>query len=234
MANHDRSNLQIVAGLILLAIGVWAAVDVLELDLPGLEETWPAIPTFGGLVLIAGYFLGRRRQDRWMLVPGTGCLLVGGFFFLITLGPFYWSDMERLWPFFVTAVGLVFLVRFAASWATGWGWLIPGVGLLLLGIFFFLFTIGPLAWYEMDVWWPVFPLIVGLAFLAAWGAARWPVELLIPAGVFLGAGVLGLALTFGKIDWIANGWPVVLILLGLWMIVHSLIGRRKKVGQTSE
>ncbi len=233
MAHHDRSrsNLQIVAGVILLVIGLWAALDVLDLDLPDLEETWPAIPTFGGLVLIAGYLLGRRRQDRWMLIPGTGCLLAGCFFFLLTLGPFYWDDMGRLWPFFVAAAGLVFVVRFLASWTRGWGWLIPGVGLLLLGLFFFLFTLGPLAWYDMGVWWPVFPLIAGLTFLAAWGAARCPVELLIPAGIFLAAGLLGLALTFGKAAWIANGWPVVLILLGLWMIGRSLVGRFKKADQ---
>ena len=77
---------------------------------------------------------------------------------------------------------------------------------------------------------PVFPLIVGLAFLAAWVLSLFRAwGLLIPGAINGAVGVIGLAFTLAGLShvylgWIFQFWPVALILLGLLVLVGALVG----------
>jgi hypothetical protein len=164
-----------------------------------------------GLVLVA---LG-----IWFLLQSLGVPLPG---------------MAALWPVFSTLAG----VGFFASWLfsrdkrSSYGVMIPATITFLIGLFFFGFTLGAFAWGDMAYLWPVFPLIVGIAFVVTWvfsGFREW--GLLVPGGVTGAVGLIGLAFTLGRLEypylrWILRGWPALLILIGLIVLVGGLLDRR--------
>lgn len=169
------------------------------------------------------------KSDRVnAIIWGLVLIGVGGWFLLQTLG-FPVPGMGKLWPIFPTLVGAGFFVGwlFNARKRDAFGLAIPGTINLLVGLFFFAFTMGLFSWGDMAYLWPVFPLIVGLSFFVAWVFSlfrEW--GLLIPAGIVGAVGVIGLAFTVGHLDnaylrLLFNAWPVLLIVIGLSVIVRS-------------
>jgi len=81
----------------------------------------------------------------------------------------------------------------------------------------------------MEDYWPAFPLIAGLAFVATWVAGRFRESgLLVPVAVGLLAGVAGFSFTLGWLEeWvipvIENSWPLVLVATGLLMVFRGLV-----------
>ncbi len=215
-----------ILGLILIGIGLWFLAENLGLDLPGISALWPIFPTLGGLALVYTY-LTKREKDAGVLVPGIGGFLVGIFFFAITLGPLSWGDLEVLWPIFPMIGGVAFIAMFVLSKPRDAGVLVPGIGGLLMGIFFLLITLGPLRWSEMGSLWPAFPLIGGLTFFGAWLASRKDTGLLVPAGLGVAVGILSFVFTLGipGARLLAEGWPGLLILIGLAVVVNSFVGK---------
>jgi hypothetical protein len=117
--------------------------------------------------------------------------------------------------------------------------MIPAVINFLVGAFFFGFTFGFFEWGDMAVLWPVFPLIVGVAFFVAWlfsGLQDW--GLLIPGAITAGVGIVGLGLTlFGKVEAFASllrFWPVLLIGLGLLVLFGGVFGRGRRQRSDSQ
>jgi len=101
----------------------------------------------------------------------------------------------------------------------------PGTVGVLVGAFFFLFTFGLFRWEQMAEMWPVYPLIVGIAFVATWLAGRCrKIGLLVPAVINLAVGVVGLGFTLGVIDarTVKLLWPLALVALGAYLVVRSL------------
>lgn len=156
----------------------------------------------GGLVIIA---LG-----IWFLLGALGVRLPG---------------IGNFWPIFPTLAGLAFIVAYVRQKDAGF--LIPGVAGFLIGLFFFLFTLGSFEWSQMGQLWPLFPLIGGLAFLAAYLSDR-DAGLLIPAVGGVGVGVIGLFFTLSgfSLAWLGTFWPVILILVGILVLVQNLLGRK--------
>lgn len=216
----------LVGGVILVALGLYFLLDRFGIDMPGLGELWPIFPTLAGLGLVWGYLLN-REGDAGALVPGCAGFLVGVFFFGITLGPLEWDDLSLWWPVFPMIGGVAFLTLFAFSRERDPGVLVPGLGGLLVGLFFLLFTVGPLSWGEMGRLWPAFPLIGGLTFFGVWLARRRDHGLLAVSGCAVLVGVVGFLFTFGThaADWVAEWWPIVLLLTGLAIVVRSFVGR---------
>jgi hypothetical protein len=160
-------------GLILMALGFWFLADRVLDGLPGLDQLWPIFPTLVGVGLLIGFLLGGMRDPK-KVFSGT-----------ITFG---------------------------------------------VGLFFFLFTLGPLEFDQMEVLWPVFPLIVSIAFFWTWvaGLGRKP-GLLVPAFINGAVGVIGLAFTLTPLagfmgQWIATiGWPIILIIVGGFLVMGELL-----------
>jgi hypothetical protein len=212
-------------GLVLIGIGLWFLADNLIFDLPGIGAMWPILPILGGLALIYS-FLRDRDRDAGVLVPGIGGFLVGIFFFAITLGPLAWRDLAEWWPIFPVIGGIAFIAVFVFSKQHDPDLLFPGAGSLLVGIFFLFITLGPLRWRDLDTLWPAFPLIGGLTFLAVWLFDRKNAGLLVPAALGMAVGLLGFVFTFRVLEAriIADGWPVLLILLGLALVAKGFVG----------
>lgn len=70
--------------------------------------------------------------------------------------------IARFWPLLLLGAGVYALFGAAAAGSMHVG---GGVILILLGGFLLIFTLGVLPWSEMNRWWPVIPLIVGLGLL---------------------------------------------------------------------
>jgi hypothetical protein len=224
MMSSKRSG-SLFFGLVLIGFGLWFLADNLILNLPGIGSMWPILPTLGGLALIYS-FLRDRDRDAGVLIPGIGGFLAGIFFFAITLGPLAWRDLAEWWPIFPVIGGIAFIAVFVFGKQHDPGLLFPGTGSLLVGIFFLLITMGPLRWRDMDTLWPAFPLIAGLSFIAVWLCDRKNTGLLVPAALGMAVGLLGFVFTFRVLEAriIADGWPVLLILLGLALVAKGFVG----------
>jgi hypothetical protein len=167
--------------------------------------------------------MARRPRQRGSIIGGLLLMAVGGWFLAARLG-YHLPGLDTLWPIFPTLAGLAFIISFLTGREREPGILVPGVGAFLSGLFFLLFTVGPLRWSDMSDWWPIFPLIGAVAFLAVWAGTR-PRDhsLLVPAGLGAGVGVAGLLVTVAglRLRLLWQAWPVALILVGLWVLVSG-------------
>jgi hypothetical protein len=175
-----------------------------------------------------------------VLIPGLVLIGLGAWFLLKTLGVDV-PGMDQMWPVFPTIVGLSLFV----GWLVGpnksknYGVMIPAVINTLVGIFFFAFTFGYFEWSQMAQLWPVFPLIVGIAFVVAWlfsGLREW--GMLVPGGIACAVGVVGLGFTlFGQEELVAEMlkyWPVLLIVFGVVILLGGLLGGGRKGSSESQ
>lgn len=170
--------------------------------------------------------LGMAKNNS-NLVGGLVLMGIGAWFLLRNMIPAL-PGMDAFWPIFPVLVGLSFLVGYVRSREAGL--LIPGVSSLLIGLFFFAFSLHMVSWSAMGVLWPIFPLIGGVAFAAtfvATGAQEW--GLLVPAGAGLAVGFFGLVLGFGGSGLLTliNFWPVLLILAGLAVLAQNMLNRQQ-------
>jgi hypothetical protein len=138
-----------------------------------------------------------------------------------------------MWPIFPVLAGLGFFVTWLASpnKREAYGVMIPATITGLVGLFFFLFTLGIVPWSAMGVLWPVFPLIVGIAFFVTWvfsGFREW--GLLVPSAVTGAVGIIGLSFTLGGTLFgdLTRFWPILLIGLGILVLIGGLTGGGKR------
>ena len=89
-------------------------------------------------------------------------------------------------------------------------------------------TNGILSWSDQGTLWPIYPLVVGLAFLAAYLASGFKmIGYLIP-GVILslvGLVFLGIYWTGAPYEYIGNIWPIFLILAGVLILFLPRVRR---------
>jgi hypothetical protein len=172
--------------------------------------------------------LRRRRLHLgpflFPLLGGGSLLLLGAWFALREMGAPL-PGIDRMWPAFPALVGAAFLLGFVLQ-PRNYGLVLPGVLILLVALFFFAFTLGPLDWSQMEQLWPIFPLIVGLAFVAMWLASLlryW--GLLVPGFLGISIGVIGLSLTVTPLGGVVGmvGWPVVFLAAGASLVLVATL-----------
>jgi len=158
-------------------------------------------------------------------------ILLGVYLLLDELG-FAIPGWDVIWPVLPFAGGLAFLSSYIFSRQRDPGQVFIGTAAMLVGVVFFFITLGPLSYYDLDTWWPVFVIIGGVAFLAQWGASRfrdWGALFLALVGFVVGSA--GLAVTLQLLgpqtsELLPNLWPVLLILGGLMTLLRALFGKR--------
>jgi len=170
------------------------------------------------------------NQRAGAIVPGLVLIALGLWFLADSLGlPL--PGLGDLWPLFPLVSGLAFLFQYFLGGRRDDGLVFAGVSAALVGAFFASITLGPLDWGDLGRLWPVFPLIGGLAFLAQWLVKPADRGLLVPAGLSLLVGLVGLAFTLNLLgSEVGRLWPLLLILLGLGLLINYVWGGRRRPG----
>lgn len=150
---------------------------------------------------------------------GVLLLIVGMVLLFNNLGLITLS-WKMLWPIFPMLVGVSLFLQFFRS--RDKGVLIPATMLTGVGLFFFLFTLPHgIPWSGMGLWWPVFPLFLGLGFFFAYLADTKDTSLLFPATVLLVVGSVFLATNVQWAKTYLKYWPVILIIVGIVVFLGS-------------
>jgi hypothetical protein len=176
---------------------------------------------------------------RGTLITAVVLIGIGAYLLLANLNLIPNYSMSQMWPAISVLVGIMFWLGFIFGKDHDPGLAFVGTIVTLTGLFFFLFTfnvdllgLGRVDWSDMGKLWPVFPLIVGIAFVVLWAAGRfrdWGV--LIPAAVLLLVGIGGLAFTLGNVPIFQNilqWWPLLLIFFGVIVLIQSVVRGRSK------
>jgi hypothetical protein len=168
------------------------------------------------------------RSDRSRLAVGVLLLVLGGYFlaaqFIPALGD--WINIEFSWPLIVVGVGLFLVVIGLLAGEPDMAvpaFIVGGIG----GILYYQNATGN--WESWAYVWTLIPGFVGLGLLASvvlggrergnFTGGLW--MLLISAVMFL---IFGSFL--GGQELLGNYWPVLLILLGVWLFGRAIFRRR--------
>jgi len=154
-----QSNRSPLPGILLIVLGVFFLfANIADVHL---GSFWPVF-VFGLGVAFIVMFL-RDRKNYGVLMPGTILTVIGLLFLACTI--YGWDQMERLWPFFVMAPGLGFVMMYLFGKRER-GLLIPAGILTGLGLIFLLNV------NESEYLWPGVLILVGVLFLIKWKKER--------------------------------------------------------------
>lgn len=166
-----------------------------------------------------------HRQRRTNIALGIVLILVGAWFLarLFFPGLREWYDMTFSWPMTVIGVG-AFLFLLGLLLGTP-GMAVPaaivgGIG----GILYYQNATDD--WQSWSYMWALIPGFVGVGSILAGVLGENPRHnirsgfsaIIVSAVLFL-----VFASLFGEIDFLGPYWPVLLILLGLWVLVRNLL-----------
>lgn len=162
----------------------------------------------------------KEHHSSGPMLPGV-ILIVVGIAFMLAQYNVIRSD--QVWPLFVLAPGLGFwaMYFYSKDRQSSAGLLIPGTITTLIGLLFFYLNFSD--WGQMEFLWPMFPLIVGIAFYTFYFASGKNSKdrgILIPATILTAIGIIFLVIA--KFSY--KLWPIILIAAGILM----LFGRREK------
>ncbi len=166
--------------------------------------------------------MGSARRS---LLPGIILIAVGLIFLLQKFGCFYFT-WDTIWPIFLVIPGLAMIIGSFRKGAAGT--IFPGVVIFLIGILFFAVNYDFFWYYNFEELWPLFIVIVGIAFIALFLRKPSGMKGLIPGIFLIGLGSIFLLNEFGYLSWyiwedIVDFWPVLIILIGLNMIFRNFI-----------
>jgi hypothetical protein len=188
---------------------------------------WPLVPAAVGLgMIIAGWIGMPGRQARFF----AWVLFLEGLAFT-ALG--WWLDGLGLlsWPLIIGGLGVMFLLTAFITRAGGMA--IPGTILAGLGaLFFWQNSSGD--WASWAYTWALVPGMVGLGFILASLSGIRSRGLAVVGAYFIFWALLFFAIFaafFGQNMEILRYWPLLLILLGLWLLGQSFIRRSRSVEQ---
>ncbi len=155
------------------------------------------------------------KKEYGGIIPGVILIVLGILFLLPRLG----VDFGNLWPTFLLAPGISFIIYyiFSQNKEKTSGIMIPGTILVLLSSFFYFQAFS--GWDDSDKLWPIYPFIVGLSFYAKYLAGyKKDRGILMPANILTGVGILFLILNYYSF----NLWPLILIVAGMFFILSAV------------
>jgi len=174
-----------------------------------------------------------KRRYRSNIVLGLLLLIIGGWFLVQQLYPGLriWEDLSFSWPWFVMGTGAFLLLLGLLVGAPGLAvpaTIVGGIGALL----YWQNATGN--WESWTYTWALIPGFVGLGIILS-GLLEGKIR-----GALSGGGTLIIisVILFAIFSSILGGqnllgpyWPVLLILLGIWIIVRTLLRpRNRKAG----
>jgi hypothetical protein len=165
-----------------------------------------------------------KRRHGNALFGGAVLILLGAWFLFDGLG-FDLPRLGALWPAFPLLSGALSLFAFATREKKDPSLVFSGISGVLLGLFFFCFTLDFFDWDDLGELWPVFPLIIGCSFLGSWLAGRCREKGLIVPGVGATAvGAVGLLFTLNQMSFegLRPVGSLAIVAVGAVIVVRSL------------
>lgn len=166
METRQVTNGTTIAGIVLILLGIVffvATQGVFDLNW---GTIWPVFPILAGVGILAIAFTADTNAARsGLVIGGTIPLLVGAFFFAITLGLFQWGDMGTLWPVFPIIVGLAFLAAYFAGDREQPGLLWPAAIIGITGLVFLAITGTSVGYGVIAQLWPLLLIAAGVLML---------------------------------------------------------------------
>jgi len=234
------------AGVLLILLGGIFMVATLGAGGLGWGTIWPAFIMAVGAAFIAQAFLGDGEPAKraWPMTVGSFLLLLGGFFFTITLEVFSWGDHVPLWPLYLIMFGIALLVGYFASGFQKSGYLFTGLVFSLLGGILLPVTVSRLlydfdwgrfsvigTWFEewfgtdwASTWWPLFLIGGGLLLLLIAALVNNPRVRggfvffgIVP--LLLGAFFLATTLDIIPQDYQGKLWPIYLLIVSAGCLI---------------
>lgn len=173
-------------------------------------------------------------KNRGTLYIGILLIAFGGLSLVaeITRGLMLWRiplGWQGLWPFIVLIAGLAFWLPLLVWWKKRQklvGLVVPGTIIVFNGLLLFYQNVTG-NWESWAYVWTLEPVAVGLSLLMLYALWERSPALLTAAAIVGGVG-LALFLIFASIfgGWIQFLGPVVLIVIGLLLLIHSVLNRR--------
>jgi hypothetical protein len=204
---------------------------------------WPFYLLIIALSAFIGYIASGLRGNGLLIaglvfgIAGAGLLVASLSGFLYDFDWVWRYDIDEWfvggwagvwWPVFPMAVGAV-LVLIAISVPNPRiksGLVFVGTLPLLMGTLFLLTTLDVISWGDQGVLWPVYPLIVGVAALAVYFVSNGTLRgFLYTASICGGVGLVFLLTNLINDSLAGSIWPVLLIIVGLFLLVPALRGR---------
>lgn len=164
-------------------------------------------------------------HKRGSIIAGLTMIVFGLFFLLINLFPNVAArlNLSQQWPLIIIAIGLFFLLSGLASAnsLTIPGSILTGIGAIL----YYQNATGN--WSSWSYMWALIPGFVGIGHLLS-GARRGQRSRVREGTRLLGISVVlfvVFAFFFTGLGSLRTYWPVLLILIGLWMLLLNLLKR---------
>ncbi|MGC9399516.1 MAG: hypothetical protein ACP5HM_10320 [Anaerolineae bacterium] len=208
----------VILGLLLVLGGVIFLLMNFNLIPSAQPLIWASLFGLGGVGFLSYLFTGRGQW--WPIIPGLTLLGLSALFVVETLFPALGDTLGA--AIFMGAIGLAFWLIYLITGGTEWWAIIPG-GVLFTLTAVILLSEGVFAATAGDeLTGGVFMLGLGLTFALLYllptgeGHQRWA---LIPAGVLV---LIGLIIAAASAEILAFVTPVVLILVGVYLMLRSL------------
>ena len=213
----NRSDGRVIAGLLLVALGILLLLQ--NLGLLGITGSGLLAILFlaGGVAFLAMFVSNPARW--WPLIPGFTLLGLGALMLLEAAAPM----AAAVWggPIFLGSMGLAFVAVYLARRENWWA-IIPG------GVFL---SLGVVAGVSSRVGGAEAGTILFLGLAATFGLVYLALGPHRPRGwaLVVGAALLALALVVSTtaVGIASYLWPLILILLGAYLLYRSLRSRRE-------
>lgn len=207
---------RLVWGAILVLGGIALLLQNLNLLPSAGSLFWTGIFLLGGIAFLAVYF--ENRKQWWVFIPGFTLLGLSASSLVGILLPSLENMMGGLMFFLGISVGFiaVLIVDRQQWWA-----IIPAGVLLTLGIVSFVdqlesgINTGALFFLGVGLTFAILALAPGYGTTLRWAY--------IPAGILIVIGVFMSALSS---NWMSLAFPVLLILIGIFLVIRNLIANK--------
>ncbi|MGC9347978.1 MAG: hypothetical protein ACP5JG_07565 [Anaerolineae bacterium] len=198
-------------GALLVVMGILFLLESLNVLVLG--AAWAILFALVGLAF--AYTFLENREQWWAIIPAMTLLGIGALIAVDALLPELGDLLGG--SIFLLALSLSFLIIYVVTGAEQWWAMIPGGILLSLAL-----LIGVEPYIGDDVFAGLFLLAIGLTFAIVYlvstpeGRMTWA---LIPAGILA---LIGLILLSAATQLIAYIWPVVLIVIGAYLLLRNV------------
>ncbi|MBN2600408.1 MAG: hypothetical protein JXR87_00290 [Candidatus Marinimicrobia bacterium] len=152
MTENPTHKSHFITGLLLILLGIFLLSA--QFGYICWENLWPFFLIIGGILFFLGFLQDHRKYG--LLMPAS-ILTITGVLFLYTNAD-HWYEMEYLWPTFILAPGIGFVLMFLFGPKGNTLW-IPATILLTMALIFYA------RFWLIFRYWPVILIVVGVYIL---------------------------------------------------------------------